>query len=715
MRSWDLPDLPGSGLELYVASEPWSWLYDWRTGAAREEATGNPLWFAVFTRSGSAAATLHAEIRDLSAITAGELYHSNGGWTRISVGDDRALARVWRRGDWLVAAIARWPEASVWVLRTAMGFLWALLGLVMARPPVVRGAQLSTFGGRLRLLVAGGVVLPLVVLTLFLNLRLRQQELRLEQVVGLDALQAARYTAEHLSGGFEVDDDLARWLSTGWGGEVVLFDNAEVVAVSRPDLMSAGVLPQLPVVAVFPSFLIGRDDPVVLRDRGRVVAVGAVDLQGRRLLLELIRVDPLRAREASGAVDWLLTGALLAALLALVLTSRVESRLSVSLRDLVALARRLLHGEPLGSVRRPVETDLADVIDAVRSMSEQVQQREISLRDQEELLRITLATLAPAVMVMQANGELSFANPSAERVREDHGEIVLKVIGELWRRDDPSQAPIVETVQPLPGQDLRWRVGLAGVPLPDGNRGVVVVIDDVTDVMRVDRLQQLNQLARIVAHEVKNPLTPIRLWVQELAEARRRGDPELEATLEEACREISIQVDRLQATANSFSNLVALERWEPEVVDLAELAGGAIDDTTIFERRGIRMLRDFDERGGCLVRADRQWLHRAIDNLIVNSIDALSGQQGEVHLRVGCEGDTAWLEVEDTGGGVAEAMLQDLFSPHFSTTTAGSGLGLALVHQVVARCHGRVAASNGDRGLVVKLEFPRASNGLASD
>jgi signal transduction histidine kinase len=64
------------------------------------------------------------------------------------------------------------------------------------------------------------------------------------------------------------------------------------------------------------------------------------------------------------------------------------------------------------------------------------------------------------------------------------------------------------------------------------------------------------------------------------------------------------------------------------------------------------------------------------------------------------------LEVEDSGGGVADEQLRELFAPHFSTVSAGSGLGLALVQQVVTRCHGRVEAANGDRGLRVRLEFP---------
>jgi len=710
MTSWELDELPGSTLELFVATPPWSLLADWRSGAIRDALEPSPARFVVLTRSGSVAATLHSEIRDLDPVVAGELFHAGGGWARLSVGDRSQLARVSRHEDWLVAAVARSPEAGVWVLRTAMAMLWAIVGLLLAAPPTVRSQQLGTFGGRLRVLVAGGVVLPLVILTVFLNLRLRQEEGRLERVLGLDALEAARYTAIHLSGGFEVDDDLARWLAAGWGGEVMLFDGADAVAVSRRDLMGAGVLPQLPDETVFPSFLVGREEPIVRRDRDRVVAAGAVELQGRRLLLELIRIDPLHIREVSRAVDWLLTGALLAALLALVLTSRIESRLSVSLRDLVLLARRLLHGESLGEVRRPAETDLAEVIDAVRSMNQQVQQRELSLRHQEELLRITLATLAQAVVVLEADGELRFSNSSADNLREEHGDLLLGVVRDRIRGGLPSEEPAVATLQPIAGSDLTWRVGVAGVPLPDGNRGVVAVIEDITDVVRADRLQQLNQLARIVAHEVKNPLTPVRLWMQELDEARRRNDPRLEEILEEACGEISAQVERLEDTANSFSNLVALERWEAGRVDLAELVDDTLDGTNILARRGIRFIRDLQQDGRCVVIGDRRWLQRALDNLIKNSIDALGSRNGEVHFRVKRDGPDTVFEIEDTAGGIPDASLQDLFSPHFSTTTSGSGLGLALVHQVVVRCGGRVSAANGHMGLVVRLEFPATMN-----
>ncbi len=705
LRSWSMAGSDDVRVELEVATEPWTWLDDWSSGEPLEESWRRPVWFAVLTRSGSVAATLHPEVGDLDPATAGEAYHTVGVWTRLQIGEGWSPARVVRRGDWLLAVAAHPPAPPVWVVRTALAVLWALLGIVLARPPRVRREQLATFGGRLRLLISGSVVAPLVILTLFLQIRLGREEMRIERVFGINALDAARYTVEHLGSGTVVDDQLATWLARGWGGEVVFFDDTVPVAVSRPDLMIVGRLPQLPAVEAYPDYLLGRTDAVVVQRSGWLTAASPVDVEGQWLLLHLIRTDPLRTGDAPDAVDWLLTGALLAALIAVIVTGRIEQRLSASLRGLVGFAGRLVRGEPVGSVERPRESDLAEVLDAVRSMNEEVRRRELSLRHQEELLRITLANLAPGVMVLEPDGGLSFANASAERLLEEHGELVRRQIDELTARDGDSP-DAAATVQPIPGRDLTWRIGVAGVPLPDGRRGLVAVIDDVTEVVRLDRLQQLNQLARIVAHEVKNPLTPVRLWVQEINQARVRQDPDLDRVLAEASREIALQVERLQDTANSFSNLVALESWQPEPVDLTDVVTAATGGLGVLERRGIRLELDLPDEGMAEVMADRQWLMRAVANLIQNSIDAIGDDRGAIRIGVEADGDRALIDVEDTGGGVPVDQLQDLFSPHFSTTASGSGLGLALVHQVVTRCQGRVEAENGAQGLIVRIELP---------
>lgn len=700
--------------ELFAASAPWGLLRDWHTWESVDRFGAAPVWFAVMTRSGQVAATIHSGIPDLPAPQAGKLFHAGGGWTTLPAGGTRRLAHVRREGDWLVAAIARSPSAAVWILRILLAVVWAMTGLMLAVPPVFRRDRMQTFGGRLRLLVAGAVVLPLILLTVFLHQRLRQDGVRLEGVVGGDALQAARWTATHLAGGFKVDENLASWMGRQIGGEVILFRGAGLAAASRPDLVATGQLPGLPAPSAYVGYMLGREAPVVLREGRWLVGAGGVRIQGERYLLEVFPSDPLTAGGLPDVVDWLLTGAIIAALLALVVTSRVERRLGSSLQMLVDLSRRVGRGEPAGKVEPPAERDLAQVVDAVRLMSEEVERRERDLKSQEELLRITLSTLSPAVLVFGSDGTVWFTNPSAAALLEEHGDLVWKIVSQAAAGSSDAGKPLISTLNPFPGKDVTWRVGVAGVPLPDGRRGKVAVVDDVSDVVQADRFRQLNQLARIVAHEVKNPLTPIRLWVQEVEDAVRRGDAGLEDLLKEACEEIGTQVTRLQTTAASFSNLVALERWEAEEVDLCELLHGIFDGMKILKRRGITIHMDMPDGESCTVTGDRSWLRRAFSNVIQNSVNVLRGLGGEIDVRVSAVADTVIVEIEDSGGGVPEDQLGELFNPRFSTTSAGTGLGLALVRHVIGRCHGTVMASNGRRGLVIRVELPGTGRSSAT-
>lgn len=360
----------------------------------------------------------------------------------------------------------------------------------------------------------------------------------------------------------------------------------------------------------------------------------------------------------------------------------------------------------MADVREPPEEDLAEVVRAVRRMSEEVRRREERLRAGEELLRVTLSTLEPAVLVLGVDESVRLTNPSGRRILDAHGEELMRELRRLTagRTDDQ---PSVTVVRPSPGRDVTWRVGIAEAPLPDGERGRVIVVDDVTDLVRVDRLRQLTKLARIVAHEVKNPLTPVRLWVQELQAALdREGD--LRGVAEQACREIGEQVERLRTTSEEFSNLVALQRWEAEAVDLVELVRDVGRDFEVLRRRGIELELEVDAEVSCVIVGDQRWLRRAVLNLIRNSLEAVEPGPGSIRVTVRASDGLVVVEVADTGGGVPPESIPELFEPYFSTTSGGSGLGLALVRMVVTRCDGAVQAENGKHGLVVRLEFPSA-------
>ncbi len=703
-REWTVWPEDGSRVQLRTAEEPWSLLGDWPNQGGLDSSRESSIWWVVLSRSGAVAASLHADVTPLGPARAGTLYHRRGGWTWIEIGGVRYPARVIRDRSWLVARVAPLPSIATWVVRGLLAVLWVLAAMAVARPPGLWPEGTATFGGRLRILVAGAVIVPLAALALVLQIRVSGQEAESERALGLEAFGTIRYTAEHLGGDFEINDDFARWLAMGWGGEVVLFDGIEEIAASRPDMMDLGRLPGLPLVDVFPLFLLGREDVVVRRWGQEVVAAGAVTLNGRRMLLQLFKEGPFGDRDMPRAVDWLFGGAIVAALLALALAGRIERRLSHSLRDLVGVSRRLLDGEPLGVVERPRERDLAEVLEAVERMSHAVQEREASLKDQEEMLRITLANLEPAVLVLDEEGRTIFANPSGEKILLDHPD----VIADQGFLNTVEPVSSLEIVRPKPGRDLSWRVGLADVPLPGGRRGRVVVIEDVTEVVRADRLEQLTHMARIVAHEVKNPLTPIRLWVQELQESRRRESDELGALVDQAAAEILVQTARLQDTANAFSNLVALEQWDPVRVDLSELAKEAVGPLDVLRRRGGHLRLEIEDPGCCVIIADSRWLRRVVDTVLLNSMTVIDHASGEIIVRTRIQGSERVLEIEDDGGGVHGERFDDLFAPHFSETGSGTGLGLAMVRQVVARAHGHVEAAGGSKGLVVRMNFPGA-------
>lgn len=702
VREWTTELGTVGHVQLRLAEEPWSLLGDWPTRGGLDSSRESPMWWVVMSRSGAVAASLHPDVTPLGPERAGALYHRRGGWTWMEIGGVRHPARIVRERSWLVARVAHVPSVATWVVRGLLAVLWVLAAMAVARPPDMAPEGTATFGGRLRLLVTGAVVVPLAALALVLQIRISGQEAETERALGLDAFRSVRYTAEHLGGDFDVNDDFARWLAKGWGGEVVLFDGIKEVATSRPDLMDIGRLPGLPLVDVFPLFLLGRDDVVVRRWGHEMVVAGSVTLNRRRILLQLFKEGPDGDRDMPRAVDWLFGGAVVAALLALAMAGRIERRLSHSLRDLVGVSRRLLDGEPLGAVARPRERDLAEVLEAVEAMSHAVQEREASLKDQEEMLRITLANLESAVLVLDEDGQTIFVNPSGEAILRDYPDEIAGR-GAVRRVEDASA---LEIVRPDPGRDLSWRVGLADVPLPGGRTGRVIVIEDVTEVVRADRLQQLTHMARIVAHEVKNPLTPIRLWVQELQENRRRESEDLGSLVDRATDEILVQTGRLQETANAFSNLVALEHWEPEEVDLGEVAIDAVGHLDVLHRRGGALRLEIEDPGRCRVTADARWVRRALDTVLLNSMTVIDHHTGEIVVRTRVEGSECVLEIEDDGGGAGGEQVDDLFVPHFSATGSGTGLGLALVRQVVSRAHGVVDAVNGPKGLVVRMRFP---------
>lgn len=234
---------------------------------------------------------------------------------------------------------------------------------------------------------------------------------------------------------------------------------------------------------------------------------------------------------------------------------------------------------------------------------------------------------------------------------------------------------------------LRERMREMAADLEAGRRSAI----------EAERLAAFRESARQVAHELKNPLTPIRFAIASL---RAKVAPELRETVEV----LDAESARLEAMARNFAQFGRLPEGPTSDVDVADLARECIR-STLPPSMTNEVLSDGDAP---LVRGQHDALLRALANVLLNAVDATAGR-GHVAVRVVSRNGTVTLAVRDNGIGIAPDALDRIWDPYVTAKTGGTGLGLAIVKQTVVSHGGRVdAVSTPGEGTEIRLHFPAA-------
>ena len=259
----------------------------------------------------------------------------------------------------------------------------------------------------------------------------------------------------------------------------------------------------------------------------------------------------------------------------------------------------------------------------------------------------------------------------------------------------------------------RFSVTLAALDQPSQPRGYILVLEDVTEVLRAQRQAAWKEVAQRVAHEIKNPLTPISLSAERIRRHTERPTPESTTVIRHCSDVILSSVETVRILVDQFGALAQFPVSSPAPVDLNSIVDAAL---FIFAGRmnEIHMERRF-ARDLPLVMADKQALRRALANLIDNAAEAM---QGTLHRQLTMitgenPGHTmAEIVVADTGPGITSDMRERLFLPYFSTKQRGTGLGLAIAAKIVQEHHGTIRVEenkpSGAR-FIIELPFADAS------
>ena len=218
-----------------------------------------------------------------------------------------------------------------------------------------------------------------------------------------------------------------------------------------------------------------------------------------------------------------------------------------------------------------------------------------------------------------------------------------------------------------------------------------------------EREQAWREMAKQVAHEIKNPLTPMRLTVQSFQQRFDPEDPQIKQKLNEYSDTLIQQIDTMSSIASAFSNFAKMPAQQNETLNVVFVTKLALD---IFNEHYISFAADRNE---IIAKFDRTQLIRVVTNLVKNAIQATEGvAQPQIRVEVKTDEDKVCILVIDNGSGISEENMNRVFEPKFTTKSSGMGLGLAMVKNIVESCKGSITfTSREGKGTVFKVSFPK--------
>jgi two-component system nitrogen regulation sensor histidine kinase NtrY len=408
--------------------------------------------------------------------------------------------------------------------------------------------------------------------------------------------------------------------------------------------------------------------------------------------------------------------------------------ITIPIMELAEGTRRVADGDLKFSIAPVADDEIGMLVDSfnkmtrdLRSGREQLELSAKKLRDQNieiearrNYIEIVLKSVSAGVVTLDGSGIVTTINTSAEKMLNIKSEDVFnKSYKKLLKGQHLDLAnEIIESLKGPKGGtvELPLRLVIDGRPRSftiritalkdDGGRylGTVMVFDDLTDSQKAQRMAAWREVARRIAHEVKNPLTPITLSAQRLK--RKFSDRVDEPVFDECTQMIIDHVELIRNLVNEFS---AFARFPAANLKPSALPP-IIEETIALYREGHHNIR-FDihvSDGIPILNLDPQQLKQAIINLLDNAIGAIK-DKGQIQITLTHDPilNKVRIEVTDNGIGISDEDKTRLFEPYFSTKRAGMGLGLTIVNSIVADHHGMISVQdNKPQGAKFVIELP---------
>jgi signal transduction histidine kinase/HAMP domain-containing protein len=678
---------------------------------------------AVYDRDGNAQTAVTYRLPQSPALLFARLKSGQGMWVQSS--DPEAGMLYVRRGENALYVFPLQIASIAQQVRRAGGVaVWALLLLVLAMAwismphlvALLRKTPLRLdFRSRTSIYLTAVVILPLIAFVIFVRAYLAN---RLDTEIverGQNALNTAQRVIEDYIGGQQaapeqvLDDEIMSWLARVVGHDLHLYRGEKLMASSRRDLFAAHVESErLPGDVYLDIVLRGKQLVLPRRESGLTQYVElytSINLgEGRSYTLALPFI--VQGRQIEAQVNDLATTIYLLlifiAVSAIAVAFRIAGGVTAPVQSLVAGARAVARGDfdvHLDDV--PADPDLGLLVTTFRDMSLSIRRQQEDLRHERDRLQTLLENINAAVVVLDGTRNVGVMNAMARRLFGEESFPTFPGIRDFVTEHRTRRMESKEIEVTIDGNERTLRVSI--VPLPDSEEEMLIA-EDVTEILRSNRLEAWGEMARQVAHEIKNPLTPIQLTAEHLRALAEKDDPTLPEVVRTAVDNILRQVVTLRETSKEFGDYASLRQVHRKPLDLRQLLTELATGYAESQERGIHFQADIAPSTPSAFHGDERLLRGAVANLIENALQAAPG--GRVRLESHGVDSKVVIAVQDSGPGVAPDLLPKIFDPYFSTKSSGTGLGLAIARKAIEEHGGRISAENVHPGLRVEIELP---------
>ena len=408
--------------------------------------------------------------------------------------------------------------------------------------------------------------------------------------------------------------------------------------------------------------------------------------------------------------------------------------ISIPIKELAEGTRRVAEGELGFTIASVADDEIGSLVNSFNQMTrdlrtgrEQLElstrmlkEQNIEIEEKRHYIEFVLKSVSAGVVTLDANGMVSTINKSAEKMLGVNSEEVLnksfntllkvqnqdladEILTNLaFARDTTIEVPLKLIVQ---GRPRSFLVTVSVLKDDTGQHmGIVMVFDDLTEMEKGQRMAAWREVARRIAHEVKNPLTPITLSAQRLKRKYSKGLNE--QVFDECTQTIIDHVDLIRNLVNEFSSFARFPSANPKPGAILPI----IDETIALYREGHPNIKFEVNHAGDIpfLNLDRQQIKQAFINLIDNAIGAIK-KEGRVSFVVTYDSilKRTRIEVADNGPGINNQDKTRLFEPNFSTKKTGMGLGLTIVSTIIADHHGFISVQdNQPKGAKFVIELP---------